>query len=88
MSTDTSKSPGKEDIRLIVRCTKDKDHAKVLRLGAGFGMARAQELAALLDGTSPLYIYAPEVGSVMGNCHVCRAKVTCEVKEVEANNVL
>jgi len=45
------------------------------------GEAEAQQLAGLLDGTSPLYRYPPRThplpGSTIGRCGICGAWLTC-----------
>lgn len=71
----------KRIIQLVLRCQKDKDHAKVFRLDAGLGMGYAETLAALLDGSSAYYIYPPGDLSPIGVCSVCRGKLQCEISE-------
>ena len=69
------------EIRIMVRCAKDKDHAKVLRIDSALGLGYAETLAGLLDGSSPLYIYPPGEGSPIGKCAVCGAKLNCTVAQ-------
>jgi hypothetical protein len=64
-----------------VRCAKDENHAKVLRIDPALGLGYAETLAGLLDGSSPLYIYPPGEGSPIGKCAVCGAKLNCTVAQ-------
>ena len=68
-------------IQIILRCKKDRDHAKIFRLDANVGMGLAETLAALLDGSSHLYIYPPGDQSPIGLCAVCGGGLTSEISE-------
>jgi hypothetical protein len=76
------------EVRLIVRCTGDSNHAKVLRIQRdyggheGAGLAFAKVLGRLLSGTSPMYIHPPGEMSPIGFCRLCGEKLTCVVEEV------
>jgi hypothetical protein len=69
-------------IRIVVRCEKDPDHAKVLEM-RGRGLEYARDLAGLLDGTSDMYIYKPGPDSPIGKCGLCGAKVYASVQTWE-----
>ncbi len=71
-----------EQIRIVVGCTKNENHAKVLMLDGGCGMGRAQVLADLLDGSSHFYIYPPGEGSPIGRCALCGGKLATQVTTV------
>lgn len=78
------------EVRVIIRCSKDVDHAKTLRLRADEGkvdttIALAKLLAALLDGSSPLYLLPPGDLSPIGHCGLCGAKWQCEVKVMQSS---
>jgi hypothetical protein len=70
------------EIRIVIRCQKDDDHAKVLRFDPHLGFEWVWTLAGLLDGTSPFYIYPPGEGSPIGKCAICGAPYTCTVLEI------
>jgi hypothetical protein len=75
-----------KQIRIIVRCANDPGkHAKVIRVAEQFGMEWAEVFAELLDGTSPMYIYAPGELSPIGKCATCGGKLSSEVKEVDVD---
>jgi hypothetical protein len=69
------------EIRIIMRCQDDENHAKVLRLDAKLGMEYAQTLAGLLDGSSPLYIFPPQDLSPIGKCAICGGKLKYTIEE-------
>jgi hypothetical protein len=72
------------EIRITMRCTKEPDkHAKILRLNGDLGMAWAERLAALIDGSSVFYIHGPGPNSPIGKCDICGAKLETETREVE-----
>jgi hypothetical protein len=75
-------------IRIIVRCQRDKDHAKVLTLHRTAKMEWAETLIALLEGTSPMYFYPPGEKASIGQCAACGGKLKCEVSEGEGKNVI
>lgn len=71
-------------IQITMRCAAHPDkHAKVLRMHEELGMQNAKILAALLDGTSPMYIRKPGALSPIGKCATCGGQLTSEVEEVE-----
>lgn len=83
----------KKEIRIIVRCTGNEHHAKVLKIDPALGFEYASTLAGLLDGTSPFYVFPPggqdqihewpgEKGSPIGRCGICGEPFTCTVTEV------
>jgi hypothetical protein len=41
------------------------------------------QLAALIDGSSPMYIHPPGEGSPIGRCALCQGKLKCTVEEIE-----
>jgi len=74
-------------VQITVRCEKDKDHAKILRWGCVIDgmrkeLAKAKEIAAVLDGSSAKYMRPPGDLSPIGICAICRGKLTCEVKQI------
>lgn len=71
-------------INLTVRCTKDPDHAKVLRFRDS-SFEEIARLARLLDGTSENYIYKPGPDSPIGKCAICGAPYECTVSEIDPN---
>jgi hypothetical protein len=72
------------EIRITVRCTREPEkHAKILRLNGDLGMAWAERLAGLIDGTSPFYIHGPGPNSPIGKCCVCGAQIASTLEEVE-----
>ena len=71
------------EIRIIVRCKENPDHAKILRIGNELGTKYAVNLAKLLDGSSPHYIHPPGDLSPIGKCGICHGKLTATVEKVE-----
>jgi len=63
-----------------ITSTCEQGHRQVL-VTPDMGEAEAQQLAGLLDGTSPLYRYPPRThplpGSTIGRCGICGAWLTC-----------
>lgn len=66
--------------RIYVRCQADEGHVKILRFRPEESLALLVALAALLDGTSPAYIFPPAEGSPIGRCAICGARLECEIK--------
>lgn len=69
------------EIRLTIRCVKDVDHAKVLRM-VGCSLEMADSLGGLMCGTSPFYIYKPGPLSPIGKCGLCGGQLEYSVEEV------
>jgi hypothetical protein len=70
------------EIRIVVRCQQDENHAKTVRFPASFGMENVQTFAGLLDGSSPFYKFPPGAGSPIGKCAICGGKLHCLIKEI------
>lgn len=70
------------EIRIRAQCTKDEDHAKILRFKASVGREYVETLAGLLDGSSPFYIFPPGDLSPIGKCGICGAPIKCSVFEL------
>lgn len=70
------------EIRITVRCTRNENHAKVLRLNAQvIGFDAATFIAAILDGSSPAYITAPGPNSPVGKCSTCGGELETTIEE-------
>ena len=70
------------EIRIIVRCARNENHAKVLRLNAKvIGFETAAFIAAILDGTSAAYITAPGPNSPVGKCCTCGGELETTIEE-------
>lgn len=69
------------EIRIIVKCQDNEQHAKTLRLDAALGLEYALTLAQLLDGSSPLYIFPPRDLSPIGKCAICGGKLACTLEK-------
>ena len=70
------------EIRITVRCARNENHAKVLRLDAQlihFNVAAI--IAAILDGTRAAYITAPGPNSPIGKCAACGGELETTIEE-------
>lgn len=74
------------EIRIIVRCKENSDHAKILRIGNELVREYAENLAGLLDGSSRFYIHPPGDLSPIGKCGICHGQLTATVEEVETKD--
>ena len=76
------------ETRIRVQCAKEKDHAKILRLGTK-GAEYAQELGELICGTSRHYINAPKKVSVptgnspIGCCAACGGELSFTIETLD-----
>lgn len=62
-----------------IRVICDGGHVQVLTL-CDVTQEYAENLAGLMDGTSPMYVYSPiNTDSIIGKCGICRAKIKCDV---------
>lgn len=69
---------------ITIRCqAQPQKHAKVIRF-QDTDKNYVDTLAALLDGTSHLYIYKPGEFSPIGKCATCGGALRSEVKEIDA----
>lgn len=78
-----------EAFEIVIRCTRNSDHAKKIRVDASkeaWGQDAAEGLAALLDGTSPLYIHKPGPNSPIGKCATCGGPLTSTVERVQVKD--
>jgi predicted acyltransferase len=64
---------------ITARC--DAGHGQVLTVAHRMGLAWAEVLAGLLDGSSSVYSYPPEPESVLNKCGICGARIQCTVTE-------
>jgi hypothetical protein len=69
------------EIRIMVQCTANKAHAKLISVDHSLGMEYASTLAGLLDGSSRHFIHKPGPNSPLGKCGVCQAQIKCTVEE-------
>lgn len=70
------------EIRITVRCARNQDHAKVLRLNAKVtSFDTAAVIASILDGTSAAYITAPGANSPIGKCATCGGELETTVEQ-------
>lgn len=74
------------EIRIIVRCKENPDHAKILRMNAECPRYYADDLARLLDGTSHFFIHKPGKMSPVSWCGICHGQLTATVEEVETRD--
>lgn len=65
--------------RVTIRCTENKDHAKILQMN--LPLAMVEDFAGLMDGTSPMFIYPPGPGSPIGKCGICRGQLMSTIEE-------
>lgn len=75
-----------KQIRLTIKCTRDPDHQKLLKIDASLGMEYAETFAGLLCGTSPHYVHKPGPKSSIGKCATCGGQLEYEIEEVEAKD--
>ena len=55
-------------------------HAQEIEIDDLLGIEWAHEYAALLDGTSALFLRPPiDTGEVIGRCGICGMKIECKV---------
>ena len=72
-----------KEIRVMVRCLDNHDHAKNLRFdGNQFTFEQVVAMAAVFDGTSPAYILKPSANSPIGKCAVCGGQLEATTSEV------
>ncbi|HEX5426660.1 MAG TPA: hypothetical protein VFW94_24320 [Candidatus Acidoferrales bacterium] len=67
---------------IMVRC--ESGHSQYIEVENLLGIEWARETAAVLDGTSSLFLRAP-IGddSMVGRCGICGKQIACRVKESE-----
>jgi hypothetical protein len=68
-------------IKITAVCESSPSHIQKLTIDEKLGKAYAKQLAGLLDGTSPMYLYPPGPESVIGKCGICKAQIKCNVTE-------
>ncbi len=56
-------------------------HTQQLKLSQDLGRVWAENYAALLDGSSPLYLYPPDETSSLGKCGLCGKRIKATVME-------
>lgn len=79
------------EVRLMVRCEKNPNHAKVLALRTGpLGVMKLAGIRALMDvvgktlcGRGELYIKKPGYRSPVGFCARCHGELNFTITEVE-----
>ncbi len=57
----------------------EKGHRQVIKVDSSLGEEWARNLAGLLDGTSPMYVYPPGEDSPIGKCGVCGTPITATI---------
>lgn len=82
MDAVTNRLPAMTVFQIILRCRRDSDHAKVIRIDQALGMAYVDTLAQLLDGSSHLYIHPPGDRAPIGRCSACGAQLKSEISQV------
>jgi len=72
-----------KEIRILVRCTAEENHGKILRFRPTESLVLIEAIAALLRGDSPCYVYPPGPGSPIGRCAICQAPLEAEIKQID-----
>lgn len=66
----------------VVKAVCESGHVQTFKLDCNtFSREYAEQWAALLDGTSQMYVYPPGRESVIGKCGICQEPYKCEVNE-------
>lgn len=68
----------KDHIEIIASCARG--HEQSIKIQRQLGIEFAKQQAALLDGSSAIYVQPPGQDSPIGKCRICRAPITCRVE--------
>jgi len=64
-----------------ITATCGKGHSQRIRFeGDFFTLQYVRSLAALLDGSSEMYLHPPGLESTIGKCGICGSQIACSVE--------